>query len=565
MQFAKDKRSGAELAAKKAIPSRTYACPVCGEDVYVRGGIIRVRHFAHRSGRADPNCENYHGGSAIGNPLTLQGGGQRGFVGDDGVRIDPLALGFRVEPPAGVARGDRRRWRLVLTLPKSLTGFGRLRVPTGFGTQRREVRLFSLSQAPQDIDVSPNATRFGPEWTSDEVDHDYRDIVSDRLDGFAHDCAQAFTASGAKIKSLANNFVWGDSYYIIWKDIDLVIPEVLNAQPLAPHEGWSAAFIALPIAPSNEVVQWLDRSFRLRIQQAKRQWGIVFPPPIDVDIDGNISVFEATSVVLGFFEAVDNDGSGSTLSITTAATRHEVTTKIGTDLLLHVARDALDSRGPLRLQWDTKYLPSVMGAQLSDAGLSLPAVMLCIRDSNSDHDLELLYHRPEARHALDRVRFVQAKLIAIFVPRGLAGLLERRSDGGPWKSVLSLGGSIDGSQRGSSWTLSAAQLGAVADALLDIHSDVRLSFGIFGQYVAVAQSKRAGARARLSRDTRSRILWYCRANGLARSNPKCVVDFSTDDELLQTFSRASPLPHLIGHRNLLQQLVRIEGRKRIAR
>ncbi|HEV2561720.1 MAG TPA: hypothetical protein VGT78_06230 [Rhizomicrobium sp.] len=301
MQFAKDKRSGVELPAKTAIAGRIYACPVCGEDVYVKGGFIYVRHFAHRSGRADRECENYHGGSAIAHPLTPPSSGQSVFGDEHGIRIDPLKLGFRVEAATSVARGDRRRWRLVLTLPKSPTGIGRLRVPTGFGTQSREVRLFVLSQAAQDIDVNPNTTRFGPEWVSDEVDHAYRESVSDRLDGLVPDSGHAFDASAAKVKPPANNFDWGDSYYIIWKRPDVIIPDALNALHLAGHEGWSAALITLPPEPVDEVAVWLRHLFSLSLRETKRRWGILYPPPIDIDLDDNISVSDAANILLGFF------------------------------------------------------------------------------------------------------------------------------------------------------------------------------------------------------------------------------------------------------------------------
>lgn len=565
MQFAKDKRSGAELSAKKAIAGRDYACPTCGEDVYVRGGIIRARHFAHRSGRADPDCENYHPGSAIRNPLTPQGGRHGGFVGDHGIRIDPLVLGLRVEPLPSVTRGDRQRWRLVMTLPKSLAGFGRLRVPTGFGAQSREVRLFSLSQGAQDIDVNPNAPRFGPEWVSDEVDHDYREVVSGRLDGFAQDYAQAFAASAAKLKPLASCFVWGDSYYIIWKRVDLIIPEILSAQLLAAYEGWSAAFIALPTAPDNEIANWLERFFRLPIQEAKRQWGIVYPPPIDVDLDGNISVSEAQCVVLGFVETEDSDGEASTLSVATMATHHEVLTKAGANSLFQVTRDAIDSREPLTLQWGPKYLPSIVAAQISGTTLPLPAVMIRIRDLKSDHDMRLFYHRPEARHALDRLRQGQAELVAISLPRGAVGLLEQRRNGGQWQQVLTLDDGSDGSRHGGAWSLSATHLAAILSALVDVDSDVRLSFGVFGQYAAFARRRHAIARTRLSPDTRRRIIWYCRANGLGHADSKRVIDLSTNKELLEMFGGSSPRPHLIAHRNLLTKRLRIEGSERTVR
>ena len=563
MQFAKDRRSGVELPAEKAIAGRTYACPVCGEDVYVKGGVIYVRHFAHRSGRADRECENYHGGSAIAHPLAMPSSGQGVSGGGQGIRIDPLKLGFRVEAAASVARGDRRRWRLVLTLPKSPTGTGRLRVPTGFGNQSREVRLFTLFQAVQDIDVSPNAARFGPEWVSDEVDHAYRETVSDRLDGFVPSSGHAFGASAAKVKLQANSFDWGDSYYIIWKRPDVAIPDALCALHLAAHEGWSAALITLPPEPVDEVAVWLRDLFSLRLQETKRRWGILYPPPIDIDLDDNISITDTVDVLLGFAEAADAGEAGSKLSVATTASQQQCLTRAGADILLHVARDALDSRGPLRLKWGAKDLPGIKSAAIAEPASLLPRVTLRIRESQSNRDLTVCLDRPEARHALDAVRRGQAELIALSAPHSLDGLLEQRKGGAPWASPHTLERSVERSGS-NAWAASPAQVDAVAEAISDLESDVRLSFGIFGQYVAFAQRQRIVARSCLSPDTRRRLVWYCRANGLPRTDAARAIDASSDDDLVDTFRRISPRPYLIAHRNLLQHRLRTEGSARTA-
>lgn len=563
MQFAKDKKSGVELPAKKAVAGRTYACPVCGEDVHVKGGFIYVRHFAHRSGRADRACENYHGGSSIAHPLGIPGGGQSATLAGQSVRTDPLKLGFRVEPVANAARGDRRRWRLVLTVPKAPTGFGRLSVPTGFGTQRREVRLFVLAQAAQDIDVSPNAPRFGPEWVSDEVDRAYREIVSDRLDGFSPSAGYAFAASAAKIKGQAATFDWGDSFYIIWKRPDVVILDALNALHLATHEGWSAALITLPPEAVDDVADWLRALFSLRLQDAKRRWGIVYPPPIDIDMDDNISVSDATGVFLGFAEAADAGETGTRLSVATAVSQQQCSTRAGSDIHIHVARDALDSRGALRLRWGTKDLPGIKPVATVDPLELLPRVMLRVRDGQSDHDRTVFLDRSDARQVLDGIRCGQVDLIALSAPRDLSGVLQHRKGGGAWMTLLTLRATVE--RAGSNaCALSSEQLAAVAEAISDLESDVRLSFGIFGQYVAFAYRRQTITRACLSPDTRRRLIWYLQATGLPRAGAPSPIPISSDAHLIDVFARIAPPPHLAAHRNLLRQRLRTETRGRFA-
>lgn len=564
MHFAKDKGSGVELSARKAVSGRDYSCPTCGEDVYVRGGIIRTRHFAHRSGRADPNCENYHPAFGIGDPLTAQGG----FASKAGVhevRIDPPMLGLRVEPGTSVAEDDRRRWRrwrLVLTLPKALTSHGRLRIPTGFGAQSKEVRLVSLCLGPQEIDVSPNTPRFGPEWISDEVDQTYRNAVSNHLDRLATDYAHAFVANAGNVKPLASSLVWGTSYYVIWKSPGFVIPEILSAHLLAVYEGWSAALVSLPTIPDQEIAKWLERAFRLRTQEARRQWGIVYPPPLDVDLDGNISVGETQSLVLGFLNTAEHEDRESLVFIHTTTTRCEFSTKPGSSTVVEVGRGGGDSREPLRVQWGSSLLPSIVAPQVSASSLHLPAVIVRIRDPQAGRDLRLLYHQPEARYALDRIRHGQAELIGISSPAWATGFLEQRGFHDQWRQVMVLNEKDDHARRGDMWSASPTQLLAIARALDDLSSDVRLSFGIFGRYLGLAVAPQATARTKLSLETRRRIIWYCQANGLHHARSKRPIALSTDKELLDTFDCTAPRPHLIAHRNLLKRRLQLERNER---
>lgn len=554
MRYAKEKRSGAEIPASKAVSGRTYACPNCGEEVFLRSGTWRAWHFAHRSGRADPECDLYYPGSAIGSPLSARNGTDGIPTGGERARIEPLFLGLRVEVATAVGRGDKRRWRLVLVLPKAPTTYGRIRVATGF-SYAKELKLFSLSQSQHLIDVSPNAVSFGPEWISDEVDFDYRSAISERLRALAHDRPHAFAASDSKVKAMTPVLTWGDSYFLIWKLSDLAVPAAISVQGLAPYEGWSAALVTLPDEPLLEITEWLHQ-FGLKMLEAKRQWGVIYPPPMDIDLEGSIVVSQASHVVLGFVETKNSEDHSSTLSIATAATRYDFSAQAGKGHVLEIVRDEIDAKGPLSLQWDQKHLPDVVAAPRLDALNSLPAVNLVCQDTTGGPTARYVFHSADARLALERIRHGQAILRAVTVPRGVVGLLEQRHHNGLWLEAMSLRTLRDPANVTASWALSETQLSELVEVLSDVSSDVKLSFSIFGDYSSPGYIRCANPDAILQPDTRRRIIWYCRANGLGRIASSRVIELATDAELLDIFRRTPPRPHLVAHQNLLVKRLR---------
>jgi hypothetical protein len=554
MKFAKDRRSGTDVPAEKAVASAYYVCPVCGEEVFVRAGPIRVAHFAHRSGRASPECENYHPGFAIRNPLSPRYLGSP--AGDRGLHIAPLALALGVEPAAGRSRKDLRRWRLLLTLPKAPSPTGRLRIATGFGP--REVSLSRLFQGSQDIEVSPNAPHFGPEWVSDEVDFDYRQVACSRIDGFSPQRAVAFAAGVAKLKPRASNLEWGESYYVIWKRLDFKVPEAVIAQPMLPYEGWFAAFITLPSAPSDELTRWIEGAFGLRPHQAKQKWGILYPPAIDIDIDGHILVSSTRTLLLAFTPKADAE-EAAILSITSGTAEGAVSLGANTSTLVRVICEG--AANSLTLQWGSKQLPPIVSVDTSDTVFPLPAVALHIRESKLDADQQFFLHHLAGRHALNSVRSGRAELTSISIPRGVHGRLERRQAGAGWQQVLMLKEG-QGSPRGGAWLVSTQRLRAITDAVRDLQADIRLAFGMFGHYVAFARRVTSVTGPALSSDTKRRIAWYCRANGIALHTAGRALEQCSDTELLRLMRGKPPRPHLIGYRNLLERRLQIERSER---
>lgn len=552
MLYARDKRLGTDVPASQAKRYGAYICPTCKEDVMLRAGAIRVRHFAHLSGRQDRECDRYYPSAAIANPLTAPSKAAP-YVPVPHVHIDRLALGLRVESATNVSRGDTRRWRLVLTLPKAPSSIGRLRLP--IGKVSRDIRLHELAYAAKDFEVSPNLHRFGPEWVSDEVDYDYKEVVSNRLDRLEKTRAHAFAVTGGQTKPLVDAVSWGDSYVLIRDAQQFDPPDLLSPVRLAPHEGWSAALVTLPIAFDRNAADWLQARCGLRLTDGKRQWGILYPPPVRVDGNGDIELNEDAEITLGFVELAEPSEPAASLLIQAGREQHDQALRGGTTHLFSVSRKGAEANMPLHLRWGSKGLPSLVRSPQQDGLLqALPAVVLQLR--RADGDVRVALHQSDARDLLEDVRGGRADLVAVTVPYGVTGQLRQRLSGKMWQEILLLTPPVP-SQRFGMWSLSAAQLEAVAHGVRDRGVDIDLFFGSFGRYFAPALAPAVNPKATIPAEVRRSLLWYCRANGVFR---RAGDTDASDDALIGVVRRTGPPRHLTGHRNrLLRQLARWHG------
>lgn len=549
MLYARDKRTGQDVPASKAKRYGAYVCPTCKEEVRLRDGGIRVRHFAHRSGRADPDCDRYYSGATIANPLTSP----TSRIGDGVARIhiDPLSLGVRVEAPSKSARNSPRQWRLVLVLPKAPTSIGQLRLPVGKFS--RTVRLHELAYAAKEFDVSPQLSRFGPEWISDDADYDYRDAVSNRIDGFDDKSAHAFAVTGGRIKPHASTLAWGDSYVLIRRGERFLPPDLLNPVLLAPHDGWSAAVVSLPIAPDETIRAWLEVSCGRRIASNKRQWGILYPPPFRIDANGDIEVYQGIGVTVGFAETADATEAPADLLIQAGNERHVGALKRGQTHLYSISRDGVEERRPLHFQWGAKGLPAIVAAPSHDFSQdALPEVGMHLR--RPDGNIRIALHHAEARGVLDDLRQGTSELLAMTVPQGIVGWLRSRSARKHLQEVL-LAAEREPDARAGHWALSVAQRELVTALLCDRTVEVHLSFGPFGYYFAPALHTASAVLDTMPDALRRRIGWYARANGGLRGTP--IIAHTSDATLINLLRQRTPLPHLTAHRNvLLKQLGR---------
>lgn len=554
MLYARDKRTGQDVPASKAKQYGAYVCPTCREEVMLRAGGIRVRHFAHRSGRADPDCDRYYPGSAISNPLNSP----TARLGDSTAHIDPLSLGVRIEAPSKSVRHSPRQWRLVLVLPKAPSSIGQLRLPVGKFS--RTVRLHELAYAGKEFDVSPQLTRFGPEWVSDDADYDYRDAVTNRINGFDGNITQAFAITGGRIKPHVPTLTWGDSYVLIQRGESITVPDLINPVTLAPHDGWSATVVSLPVAPDESIKTWLDADCGLRVANNKRQWGVLYPPPVRIDANGDIEVYPNTSLALGFVETGDATESPADLLIQAGGERHMAVLKREQTHLYAIARDGGDARLPLHLQWGGKGLPAIVAVPPPDPVRDgFPEVVLHLR--RSDGDMRIALHHADARHALDDLRRGRSELLALTVPQGITGRLRAHPHRGPSKDVLLIA-EREVDDRAGSWALSVDQREVLSALLCDATADIHLSFGAFGYYAAASVLTATALPATMSSTLRRRIRWYVCAHGGLRGISS--IDRASDDRLVKFLQQRTPLPHLTAHRNVLLKQIdrRSEGAAR---
>jgi hypothetical protein len=454
-----------------------------------------------------------------------------------------LSLGVRIEAPTKATRNSPRQWRLVVVLPKAPNGIGRLRLP--IGKIGRDVRLHDLVHAAKDYSVSPRLPRFGPEWISDDTDYDYREVVSNRLDGLDERTAHAFAVTGGPIKPHTPGLAWGDTFVLIHFSEGFHPPDLLNPVVLASLEGWSAALVTLPVAPDDQVASWLH-TCGLRVASGKRQWGIVYPPPVRFDADGQIEVPGGSVVALGFVETADTTESPVDLVIQAGRERHVSPLRRGGTHLFSIARDGVDARLPLHFQWGSKGLPAIVGAARANLSEALPQVVVHLRGPDGDRQVAL-HAGPQA---LDAVRCGTDELVSVVIPHGIAGRLRARSPHKPTQDTHLTAGDAS-SEHAGSWTLSLEQRTMVSDLLRDQTTDICLSFGPFGQYFAAGSISPKRVVATLPAALRKRLVWYGRATGQGR------VHETTDAALISLVRHRKPRPHLTAHRNsLLKQLER---------
>ena len=182
MDYAVEVRSGAHVYARDASPYRSYICPVCRGEVFVRRGVIRRTHYAHKHETARPECKFYTSGPDA-NFLTTKLHSQNRFSSDQHFqKIEPPGLSLEVESRRAGGSHSNSRWGLRLPLPRSPQDNGQIQYDLGELKPRR-IPLSKLHLSPLTYPVGVDKSEFRATWCSPEVSPEYRDVLSEHVPG----------------------------------------------------------------------------------------------------------------------------------------------------------------------------------------------------------------------------------------------------------------------------------------------------------------------------------------------------------------------------------------------
>ena len=555
MWYAIDVRTGKQIHADNGSRYRTYRCPVCEGEVFLRGGQHYAHHFAHRHATAKPECELYTPGKsridphrAPAHPFTYEG-----RVAKDKLGITPPSICIEVENRQLSGRGRIPRWSLCIAIPKSVDGRGRISFDLGAASPRT-IALSKLFGGPATYPANPDANDFKAVWCSPETDPAYRDIISERRPGLNKQGVTPFMSVRGRYKPRARRLVWGRAYYFVWpKSFDPKFPSALDVLAFEKIKDWSCVLCALPESRDDILADWLDRVCSVDIESSSATWSLLYPFLSAYAYNGDIEIPAIGPLIVGCNQTGETDEvktkayaivNGERIETQVPDQSKSVVALTFSDII----PDVFELAGNHQVSFSFRA-PEVQS--FGDHSIAWGEF-----ESATRGWIRVPMHTPGARRWLEEVRANRAQLNGITLPEAFRGELAWRSNPiAAWNRSPLNRNYVEGRRWLHQVKLGRDELELIQSVLKSTGDEVLLSFRGLGEHHFLSVEAEDDRVVRLSRRLRNRMLWLQKEISLVYGDGQPVADNVSDHDLVQCFLALTPPTSLAGHYQSIRRSV----------
>jgi len=475
VQYAIDKRTGKLIDAEGAgVPAYArYVCPCCSAEVHLRRGSIRVHYFAHNSGKASPDCENYH-----------LGFGTSGFAISprSGPAARRASLSLYLQVPDWTSRVPS--WHLQLQIPQTNDGSGFIVVEDGLWGQVSIPAMKLLNQSMR-VSIRPTTqpVRLRAEGLADTG---YFRQLEERVPQLHDRCPNIFRYSergGRCISAPSQPLFWGRGYFVVHhQSLALNIPSLLRPHALLDQGDWKAHVIEFPDDEDDHLRSWADRNLTREVEVPPVRLELIEPSIFEIQDDDALVVLTGHEVIVG---VIGEPGSHtpSKLCLT-----HGIGGQIH-ELPLPSSLPTLISLGQLPEGLTEVYLPDQWDAELTFHAtkhirvVEPPAAELVIESMGRENSVP--FHSQMASKALQDVKESRLTLKRIKLPKrlGVTVLLDQSDLTSSPGQRMALGPNIPADDHeGTNWhTAFEEKIANLLRQMLAVERiDLQIDFGNFG-------------------------------------------------------------------------------------
>lgn len=563
MLYAIDSRTGRQVHAEDGARHRTYECPVCRGGVFLRSGQQHAPHFAHRHETAKPECELYTPGESQFDPHRVP---PRPFLDDnragkDTLRIPPPEVCIEVEDHQLNRNRQLPRWKLCVTIPKSVDGRGT--IIFDFGAASRRIALSKLFSGAATYPADPDATDFKAIWCSPETNSVYQEIVKQEQSGLNKRGMTPFVTVPGRYKPRARRLVCGRTYYFVWpKSFDPKFPSDFEILTFENNQDWSCILGSLPKSRDELLAEWLESVCSVDVENSSSTWSLLYPFLSTYTYDGCIEVPSVGSLILGCNRTEAAGGAKTKVSSTING---ECIGLPLPDQLRSIVTLTYSNDPPDVFELSGDYQVSFSFRQLDPQELTEQPIAWGEFELPTEGSIRVPMHTAAARRWLGEVREDRAQLKQITLPKAVQVELAWRSEPiAPWnRSLLNRRNGQD-----RKWLhqvrLTRKELDQIQTILRLTSNEVRIAFQGFGEHHFLEVEKDENHTISLSRRLRNRMLWLQKEISLIHGIGQPVTENISDHDLVQRFLVLTPPPSLVGHYQAIsrsvEELVSTRGR-----